>query len=128
MEFPEVPIHIVECAARLGPNGKVSSLVQMLPHARFEHILVNDSDIVVSPDYLRQVMAPFTQNTSPKPLGLVTAPYLGQADRTLGSRLEALGVSTDFIPGVLAARALEGGLRFGLGSTRGTGPHRAPRG
>ena len=36
---------------------------------------------------------------------------------TLGSRLEALGISTDFAPGVLSARFLEGGLHFGLGST-----------
>ena len=40
--------------------------------------------------------------------------------RTLWSRLEALGISTDFIPGALVARALEGGLRFGLGSTLAT--------
>jgi ceramide glucosyltransferase len=36
---------------------------------------------------------------------------------TLGSRLEALGISTDFCAGVLAARQLEGGIHFGLGST-----------
>jgi ceramide glucosyltransferase len=31
--------------------------------------------------------------------------------------LESLGISTDFCPGVLVAQQLEGGLRFGLGST-----------
>jgi len=36
------------------------------------------------------------------------------------SRLEALGISTDFFPGVLTARKLEGGIRFGLGSTLAT--------
>jgi ceramide glucosyltransferase len=36
---------------------------------------------------------------------------------TLWAKLEALGISTDFFPGVLAARKLEGGIRFGLGST-----------
>jgi ceramide glucosyltransferase len=35
----------------------------------------------------------------------------------VGSRLEALGISTDFCASVLAARQLEGGIRFGLGST-----------
>ena len=39
---------------------------------------------------------------------------------TIWSRLEALGISTDFLPGVLAARWLEGGIRFGLGSTLAT--------
>jgi ceramide glucosyltransferase len=56
------------------------------------------------------------------PVGLVTAPYLGRTalegpGLTLWARLEALGISTDFIPGVLTARLLEGGIRFGLGST-----------
>jgi ceramide glucosyltransferase len=39
---------------------------------------------------------------------------------TVWSRLEALGISTDFMPGVLTARLLEGGIRFGLGSTLAT--------
>lgn len=122
VEFPEISIRVIECAERLGANGKVSTLAQMLPHAQFEHIVVNDSDILVSPEYLRQVMRPFAAPlvTAGKPLGLVTVPYVGQAEGTIWSRLEALGVSTDFIPGVLAARALEGGLRFGLGSTLAT--------
>ncbi len=142
VECPHLSIHLVECTERLGSNGKVSSLAQMLPHAAYAHVLVNDSDILVSPQYLTQVMAPFTTasaasvtsaasatsamlpansvDTAPppsKPLGLVTVPYFGRAERTLFSRFEALGISTDFIPGVLAARVLEGGLRFGLGST-----------
>jgi len=47
----------------------------------------------------------------------VTCLYRGVAAPTLGSRLEALGISTDFVPGVLSARFLEKGLHFGLGST-----------
>ena len=52
-----------------------------------------------------------------KRVGLVTALYRGQAHGTIGSRLEALGIATDFIPSVLMARLLESGLRYGLGST-----------
>ena len=54
---------------------------------------------------------------------MVTAPYRGRAhgrpskDPTVGSRMEGLGISTDFIPGVLTARRIEGGIHFGLGST-----------
>ena len=50
-------------------------------------------------------------------VGMVTALYRGQAHKTIGSRMEALGIATDFIAGVLTARQLEGGIRFGLGST-----------
>ncbi len=48
---------------------------------------------------------------------MVTCLYRGIAASTLGSQLESLGISTDFCPGVLVARQLENGLRFGLGST-----------
>ncbi|MGD0445006.1 MAG: bacteriohopanetetrol glucosamine biosynthesis glycosyltransferase HpnI [Edaphobacter sp.] len=117
-EFPSCAIRLVECRERLGTSGKVSNLVQMLREARYEHVLINDSDIFVSPRYLTRVMACF----SDKSVGLVTAPYIGRTAAarpamTLWARLEALGISTDFLPGVLAARRLEGGIRFGLGST-----------
>ena len=117
-EFPDRAIRLVECPERLGTSGKVSNLVQMLRSARFEHVLINDSDIRVSPNYLARVMSCFAD---PR-VGMVTAPYLGRTDAnssalTLWARLEALGISTDFLPGVLTARKIEGGIRFGLGST-----------
>jgi ceramide glucosyltransferase len=125
VDYPHINIRLIECPERLGPNGKLSNLTQMLPYARFEHILVNDSDILVSPNYLTHIAAAFNpkekeQSSLEKPAGLVTAPYIGVASRSVWSRLEALGISTDFIPGALVARALEGGLRFGLGSTLAT--------
>jgi ceramide glucosyltransferase len=108
----------------LGANGKVSNLVQMLAHARHPYIVINDSDIVVSPCYLANVMDGFAPSPGrDRSVGMVTAPYRGRAhglprrQPTLGSRMEALGISTDFIPGVLTARRIEGGIHFGLGST-----------
>jgi ceramide glucosyltransferase len=123
-EFPDHIIRIIECPELLGANGKVSNLVQMLPHARHPYVVINDSDIVVSPRYLAAVMAGFAPDSEHKrPVGMVTASYRGRAHGqprqppTLGSRMEALGISTDFIPGVLTARFIEGGIHFGLGST-----------
>ena len=116
VEYPDVAIRLIECPLRLGTSGKVSNLVQMLAEARFEYVIINDSDILVSPRYLERVMAPLEDVG----VGLVTAPYIGRAEGTVWSRLEALGISTDFLPGVLTARKLEGGIRFGLGSTLAT--------
>ncbi|MGC9292460.1 MAG: bacteriohopanetetrol glucosamine biosynthesis glycosyltransferase HpnI [Acidobacteriaceae bacterium] len=116
-EFPNHNLRLVVCPETLGANGKVSTLVQMLPQARFDHLLINDSDVRVSPQYLRNVVRLFSSNGSPHPVGLVTALYRGRVHRSLGSRLESLGIATDFMPGVLMARWLEHGIHFGMGST-----------
>lgn len=117
-EFPERSIRLVLCPEHLGANGKVSNLVQMTAHARHEYILINDSDIKVSPRYLMEIMSRFRPSASRgRPVGLVTALYRGSARGTIGSRMEALGIATDFIAGVLTARQIEGGIRFGLGAT-----------
>ena len=112
-EFPNRRIQLVVCPEILGANVKVSNLMQMLPTARFDYLIVNDSDIRVEPDYLQRVTSPLA---NPQ-IGMVTCLYRGVAAATLGSRLESLGISTEFCAGVLVARQLEGGIRFGLGST-----------
>jgi ceramide glucosyltransferase len=112
-EFPRIPIRLVLCLKSLGANTKVSNLAQMMTEAKYEHIIVNDSDIRVEAGYLRRVAEPLLD---PK-IGLVTCLYRGVASASLGSRLESLFISTDFSAGVLVARLLEGGIRFGLGST-----------
>jgi ceramide glucosyltransferase len=157
LEFPTHSIRLIECPSNLGTNGKVSNLVQLATHARYEYLLINDSDITVSPRYLERVMAEFSgakarvgdggdlRGLKPPPpsgagcsasssvpgesshdsnvardrqeVGLVTALYRGRANGTLASRLEALGIATDFQAGVLLSRMIEGGLNYGLGST-----------
>jgi ceramide glucosyltransferase len=115
-EFPAQQIRIIHCPLQLGLNGKVSNLAQMLPQSRYEHVLINDSDVLVTPDYLQRVMAPFADEQ----VGMTTTLYRALAGKTVWSKLEALGISTDFMGGVLVARELERGIRFGLGATIAT--------
>jgi len=121
LEFPALPIRLIECAQQPGANRKVGVLAQLVPHARYGFLLINDSDITVSPRYLERVMALFAPVAKDGALkvevGLVTALYRGRAHGTLPSRLEALGISVDFQAAVLLSKMLEGGLRYGLGST-----------
>ncbi|MFZ0770452.1 MAG: bacteriohopanetetrol glucosamine biosynthesis glycosyltransferase HpnI [Candidatus Sulfotelmatobacter sp.] len=112
-EFPGRRIQLMVGAKILGANVKVSNLAQMMAEAHYDCLIVNDSDIRVETDYLRRVTAPLVDPH----VGMVTCLYRGVAGGTLGSRLEALGIGTDFCASVLAARQLEGGIRFGLGST-----------
>ncbi len=112
-EFPQQTIVLLICDLQLGANVKVSNLAQMATKARHEYLVVSDSDIRVGPDYLNRVTAPLMHPE----IGLVTCLYRGVAAPNLGSRLESIGISTDFAPGVLVARTVERGVHFGLGST-----------
>jgi len=112
-EFRDRSIQLVVCPHILGPNVKVSNLEQMVAAARYEYLIVNDSDVRVEKDYLKRIIAPLADEQ----VGMVTCMYRGVAASTLGSQLESLGISTDFCPAVMTARWLEGGLHFGLGST-----------
>ncbi len=116
-EFPERRIRLMICPEQLGTNGKVSNLIQMQAAATGEFLLVNDSDIRVSPRYLDSVLRQFGV-AGRRPVGMVTALYRGRAANwTVGAALEVLGISTDFMAGVLTARVVERGIHFGLGST-----------
>ena len=109
-EFPQREIRLIE-TTRDAPNGKVAALTDLAAAARHSILLVNDSDILVEPDYLRRVVAPL-QN--PK-TGLVTCLYRARGESFPG-RWEAIGIATDFAPGVLVA-PLVGVAGFALGST-----------
>ena len=83
-EFPQRDIRLVFCDQKLGSNTKVSNLVQMLAHARYQYLIVNDSDIRVPSDYLRRVLGPLSNSKTV----MVTCPYRGVANATLGSKLK----------------------------------------
>jgi len=111
-EFPQRRIELVVCPRALGTNRKVSSLTQMVPAARHDHLLVNDGDIRVPADYLQRIMAPLADAK----VGLVTALYRAVAGRTLGSKLEALSIS-DFASAVLVSYGSRRHFHYGFGST-----------
>jgi len=94
-------------------NDKVISLELMEKHAAHEVLVISDSDVCVSRDYLRAVALPFANER----VGAMCCPYRGvAAEGGLWARLEAVGMSVEMTSGVLAARAMEG-MRFVLGPT-----------
>ncbi len=112
---PECAITLVRTSQSVDSgfvNRKVANLAAMLPHARFNLLLISDSDMAVTPSYLQAVAQEFGD---PK-VGLVTSPYRGFGARTSASVLEGLGIATDWFPGVLAASQFVS-PRFALGST-----------
>src|SRR5215470_6223098 len=83
-EFPDRDIQLQLCDRDLGSNGKVSTLAQLEAVARYDVFLVNDSDIRVDRNYLREVIAELEQSG----VGLVTCLYRGVPEHSLGSKLE----------------------------------------
>lgn len=109
-EFPALPIQLILCTT-IAPNRKVGSLIDLAREARHPVLIVNDSDISVPPDYIRDVTAPLSDPQA----GLVTCLYRAEA-RDWPSRFEALAIATDFAPSTLVARMF-GVSDFAFGST-----------
>ncbi|HXW55564.1 MAG TPA: bacteriohopanetetrol glucosamine biosynthesis glycosyltransferase HpnI [Candidatus Cybelea sp.] len=114
-DFPERSIRLLIGSEPLGVSDKVNKLCRMAKEARHELLIVADSDVRLEPGFLRSIAAPFADPT----LGGTTCLYRGITDGSLAADLEALGNSTDFAPGVLAARRLAG-IDFMLGALMAT--------
>ncbi|HEV2296977.1 MAG TPA: bacteriohopanetetrol glucosamine biosynthesis glycosyltransferase HpnI [Candidatus Acidoferrales bacterium] len=114
-DFPKCKIRLLIGADVLGPSDKINKLCRMVDEAKHDILIISDSDIRVAPGYLYAVAAPFAD---PK-VGAVTCLYRGLTDGSLVSDIEALGNTSDFDAGVLAAWQL-GGVDFALGATMAT--------
>lgn len=99
-----------------GINHKDSNLSYLLEKANHEIIVFADSDIRVESDYLHTVTTPLEDGKT----GLVTCAFIGHNPQSVGAALASLGRCVDFIPSVLIARWLDGGLRFAVGATMAT--------
>jgi ceramide glucosyltransferase len=111
-DFPELPIRLLMGSEDWGWNDKVNKLCRLAREARYDLLVISDSDIRVGPRYLESVVKPFRDSR----VGVVTCLYSGLAEGRLWSELEALNLSSNFLAGVLVARQMEG-VRFSLGAT-----------
>jgi ceramide glucosyltransferase len=112
-EFPGRPsATVVGAAAGVGGNRKIALLEALAVRASHGLLLVDDADIRVPPDWLRRTVAALDGPGA----GLVTCLYRARPGRTLGSKLEALGVSSDFAGQALVGFELAR-VPFALGAT-----------
>ncbi len=110
--FPGRDIALVVDPAQHGANRKVSNLINMMPAARHDFLVIADSDLVCAPDYLTCIIAAAEATGT----GLVTTLYAGLPARAaLPARLGATQITHLFLPGALLARAM--GRRDCLGAT-----------
>jgi ceramide glucosyltransferase len=110
--YPEVPSRLIVTGEPPYANAKVYSLDLMLEAASNDLIVMADSDIRARPDMLSTLAAEFADEK----LGMATCPYRVVPGRSVWSTLEAIGLNTGFLGGVLVARMLDG-MKFALGPT-----------
>jgi ceramide glucosyltransferase len=108
--YPQVKSRMVASGSPTWPNAKVFSLSKMIPLSGNDFFVISDSDVRVSPDFLRDVIPTLLDSK----IGLVTCPYRGVSAGDFWSTLEALGMSVEMPSGVMVAEMLEG-IRFALG-------------
>lgn len=110
-EFPHLNIRLI-VAPVIGFNRKASILHTLAREARYEVLVLSDSDMRVTPTYLRRVVAPLRDEC----VGLVTCPYRGEMPVTFTAKLEALYMGVTFLPSVIVARRFLK-MRFAMGAT-----------
>jgi ceramide glucosyltransferase len=94
------------------PNAKAFSLNRMVREANYDVLVMSDSDVRVTPSLLSHL----AQELQDDHIGLISCPYRAVPGKSLWSRLEAIGMNTELLGGVMVARMIEG-MRFALGCT-----------
>src|SRR5437899_1794347 len=114
-EFPKCAIRLVAGIERSGTSPKMSNLCRLVKEAKYDLLVISDSDVRVEPDYLLDVAAPFADLK----VGVVTAFFRGLTEGGFAADVDAVGVPTDASASTLVARKL-GGIDFALGWTMAT--------
>lgn len=115
-DFPGRQIRLVGSIERLGENNKINSFCRLVKEAKYDVLVMTDSDVRVEADYLREVAAPFADPA----VGGVTSFYRCIGGGTVASDLDMLGMCADSVPSALVARRLEGKVQFAFGWTMAT--------
>lgn len=110
-EYPEKVSVVIE-SHHACPNPKVGNLLGALSHARHEILVISDSDVHLSPDYLKHIIAPLTDPT----VGVVCTLYKATVADRWFEKMELLTLNADFIPSVVFAY-VSGASKFCLGSS-----------
>src|ERR1700723_1485500 len=111
-DFPDTRIRIIIGSGRVAANDKVAKLARLTDEAAFEHLVISDSDVRVEPNYLRRLVAPLANPAT----GAVTCFYVPTEENSWVQRLQDIGMLSDFYPGILVAKQLDG-VKFALGPT-----------
>jgi ceramide glucosyltransferase len=111
-EFPHIDLKIAIDRRQHGSSPKVSNLINMMCLAHHDYLVLSDSDVRVTRDYLAKVVAPLLDPS----VGIVTCMYRGWRRPGLWSLLGCLFINEWFTPSVRVA-AMSGSRSFAFGAT-----------
>lgn len=114
-DFPNCRIRVLYGSGRSATNDKVAKLARLVDEAENEIVVISDSDVRVTPDYLRRVVTPLADPQ----VGAATCFYVPTQETTFVQHLQSVGMLADFYPGILVAWKLDG-IKFTLGPTIAT--------
>lgn len=109
-DFPGVDMEIVVSKNRIGYNPKVNNMANAYPFAKYDLLLMSDSDIRVEPRFLQRMAAPFADPG----VGLVTSFYQAARSRGVWGHMESLSINAHFLPQAMVAARF--GMRFAMGA------------
>jgi ceramide glucosyltransferase len=115
-DFPDRQVRLVTPVEQLGENNKINSFCRLVKEAKYDLLVMTDSDVRVGRDYLREVAGPFADSA----VGGVTSFYRCAGGGTFAADLDMLGMCMDSVPSALVARKLEGKVQFAFGWTMAT--------
>ncbi len=110
-DFPMIDIRLVISDRTIGTNLKISNLANAADQAEHAILLISDSDIQVTSDYLINVVQPLCDDS----VGVITCMYRSLVHSWVAA-FEALGISTELAPTTLVSRKLSS-MNFGIGAT-----------
>ena len=111
-EFPQHDIKIMVDRSQHGSSRKISNVINMMPLASHDYLVLSDGDVRVTRDYLTRVVAPLLE----RDVGIVTCAYRGISRRDLWSVVGSIFINDWFMPSVRVA-ALFGFRAFSFGAT-----------
>ncbi len=100
-EHPHVRSRLIVGELNIGKNPKVNNLIRGYESARYDWVLISDSNVRVGPRYLKNLVSQINTDT-----GMITSVVLGTESSGIGGGLEQLHLNTFYAKAMVLASSV----------------------